>query len=351
MNTWGVIRTYFTLFFLMSNSILYSQSRIDSILKDNSRSITHKLKLQFKDTLGNKTSLPILIIKGEKEGKIFTILAGVHGAEYAPIIATKELKPSDIKGTIIILPITNMGSFYQRTPYINPIDGKNLNRIFPGRKNGTVSEQIADFISSKIIPISDVFLDVHSGDAAEDLLPFVCFYNNKKYPKMTKITKDLCEYSGFEYVVSYPYTIKDNEPAKYAFKQASQGGKIALSFESGKLGYVQPDAVARIKRGFYRIFQKLQIYNYDDLLGEPKFQRLNNPIYIKSPTKGIFYSKFKAGDKVLKNQIVGYITNEFGELTSEIVSPITGIILYMKGTPPTKIDDTLISVSPNDNQG
>ena len=101
-----------------------------------------------------------MIIKGKQRGKVFTILAGVHGAEYAPIIATqeliKELKPSKLIGSIIIIPITNIGSFYKSTPYVNPIDKKNINRIFPGIKNGTVSEKIAHFISSKIIPITDV---------------------------------------------------------------------------------------------------------------------------------------------------------------------------------------------------
>ena len=67
---------------------------------------------------------------------------------------------------------------------------------------------------------------------------------------------------GFENVISYPYTISNDEPAKYVFKQASQSGKIALSFESGKLGYVQKESVDRIKRGYYRIFNKLYIKSH-----------------------------------------------------------------------------------------
>ncbi|RZP06562.1 MAG: hypothetical protein EVA39_06915 [Flavobacteriales bacterium] len=195
------------------------------------------------------------------------------------------------------------------------------------------------------MPISDVFLDVHSGDASEDLLPFVCYYDNKKFSKQTKITRELCEYSGFENVVSYSYTIKEDEPAQYAFKQACQAGKIAFSFESGKLGYLQPEAVKRIKRGFYRIFNKLEMYNSKEVLGQMKFQRLDRQIYIDSPAKGIFYSKFKAGSKVVKDEIIGYITDEFGKTIKKIVSPKTGVILYMKGTPPTKTGSRLFCIS------
>jgi len=99
------------------------------------------------------------------------------------------------------------------------------------------------FITENIIPASDVFLDIHGGDAPEDLLPFICYYNNKNRPAQTQLAKELSDASGFEYVVSYPYTITDEEPAKYVFKQAVQDGKTGLSIEAGKLGIVQEEAV------------------------------------------------------------------------------------------------------------
>lgn len=334
-----------------ANIILFGQNQFDGVYNSPERAIIHKLNLEFKDSFNNKTNLPLLIVKGKEKGRVFSILAGVHGAELAPIVATqeliRELNPSKLKGTLIIFPITNTGSFYSHTPYINPIDKRNINKIFPGQKDGSISEKIAHFISTKIIPISDVFIDAHSGDANEDLLPFVCYYDNKKYPKQTKVAKELSEESGFEYVISYPYTLKDNEPAKYAFKQACQAGKIALSFESGKLGYIQKEAVERIKRGYYRIFDKLDFYPYKDPLGDPEYSNLNSPIYIDSNVQGIFYTEFKAGDKVVKGDKLGYITNAFGEIIDEVFSPESGIIVYMKGVPPTNIDDTLFSISPN----
>ena len=74
------------------------------------------------------------------------------------------------------------------------------------------------------------------------------------------------------------------------------------------------------------------MYNFKDLTEKVKFQRLDRQIYIDPPAKGIFYSKFKAGSKVVKGEIIGYITDEFGETIKKIVSPKTGIILYMKTT-------------------
>ena len=327
------------------------QNKFDSLFLNSPSESINKIKLEFNDDYGNKTFLPLTVIKGKDKGKVFTILAGVHGAEYAPIIATQKLiKKFEVKrlsGTIIILPITNIGAFYSSTPYVNPIDNLNINRIFPGNKNGSVSEKIAHFIATKIIPVSDFFLDAHSGDANEDLLPFVCYYDNQNYPFQTKMAKELSEYSGFENVISYPYTIKNTEPALYAFKQASQVGKIALSFESGKLGYLQPKAVDRILRGYYRIFDKLEMYEYNDLEDKTKFKRLNSPYYIKSKFQGILYSGYKAGDKVIKNNELGFITDEFGKIIERYFASKSGTILYMKGTPPVNIGDTVFSISPN----
>ena len=343
-------RQFIFLFIVIVNQA-NCQNKFDSLFLNSPSESINKIKLEFNDDYGNKTFLPLTVIKGKDKGIVFTILAGVHGAEYAPIIATQKLiKKFEVKrlsGTIIILPITNIGAFYSSTPYVNPIDNLNINRIFPGNKNGSVSEKIAHFIATKIIPVSDVFLDAHSGDANEDLLPFVCYYDNQNYPFQTKMAKELSEYSGFENVISYPYTIKNSEPALYAFKQATQVGKIALSFESGKLGYLQPKAVDRILRGYYRIFDKLEMYEYNVLEEKTKFKRLNSPYYIKSKFQGILYSKYKAGEKVTKNRELGFITDEFGKIIERYFATKSGTILYMKGTPPVNIGDTVFSISPN----
>ena len=345
------MKHYLLIIILFFSNQLLSQNLFDEKFHDSTKSKIHELTLTFSDSLNNNTTLPIIIVKGGSGGKVFTITSGVHGSELSPIIATQkligEIKPSKLKGTLIILPITNIGAFYGYSPYVNPLDKKNINRIFPGKKDGTVSEKIAYFIANKIIPLSDIFIDVHSGDLNEDLLPFVCYYENKNYPKQTKLAKELSEYSGFENVISYPYTIRSDEPAKYVFKHASQSGKIALSFESGKLGFVQQESVDRIKRGYYRIFNKLGMYEYKDPKGDSKFQTLKSPKYLKSKYRGILYTKLNAGDKVIKGQKLGFTTNEFGRKLEDFYSPESGIILYMLGVPATNIDQTVFAISPN----
>jgi len=88
---------------------------------------------------------PYYSIKGKEEGPTICITAGIHGCEYATIIASirlyKNLDPIEVKGNIKIIPIVNLPAFKNRTMFTCPIDNKNLNGLFPGSKNGSYSEQ------------------------------------------------------------------------------------------------------------------------------------------------------------------------------------------------------------------
>ena len=293
--------------------------------------------------------MPVTIFSGKEKGPVFTIIAGIHGYEYPPISAVqdliKEIDPKKLKGTLVVVPIANVGSFYKRTPFVNPSDHKNLNNAFPGSETGTITEQIANYISKQIIPQSDVFLDIHGGDANEDLLPFVCYYNNTSEEKKTLLSSKLSEISGINHIVSYPYTITKTEPAKYAFKQASQNGKTALSIEAGKLGNVQTESVHLIKKAVYNMLNYMEMYSNGAAPEKnPSAVYLNNQEYVKAEVAGIFQSTLKSGDYIKKGDRIGFVSNEFGKVLTEIKSPATGVILYKIGTPPVNKGETVFCI-------
>ncbi len=292
--------------------------------------------------------LPICIINGKEKGAVFTIIAGIHGYEYPPIIALQEIlneiNPQKLNGTLIILPIANIGAFYQRMPFFHPEDKKNLNKTFPGSPSGSISEQIANYITQNIIPNTDIFIDLHGGDANEDLVPFVCFYDNPKNLENTQKAQQLSEISGLPIIVSYPYTISNEEPALYAFKQAVQLGKVSISIEAGKLGNLQSDNVTILKNAIYNILDFSKVYLTEQKTKQKEQKLFTQQIYISSPKKGIFYSKLKAGDFVRKGENLGYITDIFGKQLSNITTPTQGIILYKVGTPPINEGETLFCI-------
>jgi N2-acetyl-L-2,4-diaminobutanoate deacetylase len=100
---------------------------------------------------------------------------GNHGDEYEGPIAlfdlARTLDPAEVHGTVIIVPALNYPAFRAGTR-TSPIDRGNLNRSFPGRPDGTVTEKIADYVQRVLLPISDLVLDFHSGGRTLDFLPF-----------------------------------------------------------------------------------------------------------------------------------------------------------------------------------
>jgi len=339
------VATILILFFTVN---IKAQNKIEAILHNNNWPSQENISIDIDDSQRNKTHIPVTIIKGKKQGPVFTMVAGVHGFEYPPIIAVQELlqeiDEEHLTGTLIVIPIANTAAFYNRTTFLNPQDNLNLNRSFPGSKDGTVTQQIAHFITTEIISNSDIFLDIHGGDANEDLLPFVCYYNNEQKPEQTKRAIELAEASELKHIVSYPYTLKDDKPALYVFKQAVQDGKVGLSIESGKLGNVQKEAVNLIKKGVYNMLGEMNMYKTATTSTTNNKVRVTQREYIKATKKGIFYSKYKAGDLVNKGTIVGYTNDEFGKKIDEIKAQHSGVILYKIGTPPVNIGDTIMCI-------
>ena len=319
---------------------------LSSLLDKKSQRIDLKITM---DNEHHSHYLPLSIINGKEKGKVITIVAGVHGYEYPPIIAIQqllnEINPNELIGTLIFIPIANMGAFQKRVPFLHPTDNKNLNYIFPGNKNGSISEKIADYITQNIILISDIFIDIHGGDANEDLVPFTCYYDNHTNPQNTQIAQQLCEVCSMPYIVSYPYTISKTEPALYAIKQAVQNEIVGLSLEVGKLGTNDPKDVELITDAIYNILSYLNLYSKTNLkTPNPNAQKFSSQFYIKSPTSGIFYSSFKAGDFIKIGQEIGYITDEFGNILEKITAEESGFILYKIGTPPINKGETICCI-------
>ena len=125
--------------------------------------------------IGATTTL-FSIIHGAKPGPVLALTAGVHGQEYTPILALqrllKSVDPKTLTGTIVLVHVANMPSFLARTIYYSPADGKNLNRVFPGKADGTLSERIALTITREVIEKATHLIDLHCGDGNESLRPY-----------------------------------------------------------------------------------------------------------------------------------------------------------------------------------
>ncbi len=126
-----------------------------------------------------KYEWPYIAIAGLMAGPTVLITAGIHAAEYTGIEAAirigRATSPEVVRGTILILPLLNRPGFYERSIYVNPEDGDNLNRLFPGKTDGTWGERFAHRLLTEIVTKCDYSIDLHAGDLIEDLVPFVIY--------------------------------------------------------------------------------------------------------------------------------------------------------------------------------
>jgi predicted deacylase len=299
----------------------------------------------------HQTQLPVTVFHGQHIGPVLGITAGVHGYEYAPIMAGQELirsiDPQQLSGTVILVQIANLESFLGRSPYVNPLDKKNLNRSFPGNAEGTVTERLADFITQQVIPRCNFFLDMHSGDAPEDLMPYSAYYQHHKFPTISHQAKLMAQSMGFDHIVVFKTTEKDymkeNQPSLYCSAQAFKMGIPSADIECGKLGLVEPDLINKIVSAVQSLLKHLRMsdgvieLNTDALL-------IADRSYISSDQSGVFYPLKSSGDYITKGTKIGYITDFFNRPLDEIYAPNDGIILYMLGTPPVNKGETLVTI-------
>jgi len=295
---------------------------------------------------GIKTAIPITIIRGAKKGKVLALVAAVHGAEYPPVLALYRIKdqvdPKKLSGTLVLVHIANLPSFQKRTIYYNPFDWKNLNRVFPGDPNGSLSQRMAYVLNEEIVKKCDYLLDLHCGDANEALIPYSYWMISDKKSTDAK-TKDMALAFGLRHIIIDTTRTKDPKDSKYLGNTAILQGKPAITTESGFLGRTDEESIARNVKGILSVMRLLKMID-----GKPDF--VADPVWIdkyevvNSNYDGLFYPQVEMGAMVTQGQTVGMVKDYFGNIKEDVKAPFAGIILYFIGTPPANKGEPLFEV-------
>lgn len=290
------------------------------------------------------TSLPISVIHGSKPGPVLALIAGNHGYEYPPIIALQNLlprlDPQSISGTVILVHVANLPSFLKRTIYYSPIDGKNLNRVYPGKADGTVSERIAYQITREVIEKADYVIDIHGGDGNESLRHYTYWDVKAGGPAVVERSKQMALAFGFDHIVMDSERPTDPNNSIYCSTTATTRGKPAITVESGALGMTDHESIARIERGVFNLMRHLKMIEGPAAVVEhPLF--IDQNVVLRSEATGIFYPLIERGHSVKKGTLLGYVTDFFGKKVFELRAPFDSTVLYIIGTPPINAGEPL----------
>jgi hypothetical protein len=185
------------------------------------------------------TRIPLTVVHGQEPGPVLALVGGTHGSEVAPILALhrvrRDLDPALLRGTVIIVHVANLPSFQKRTIYYSPIDGKNLNRVYPGKAGGTVSERIAHRITAEVIERADYLVDMHAGDGNEDLFPYSYWNKSGLDARTDSLGREMAVAWGNHGIVIDTARPRDPNASMYTQNTAHLRGKPAITTEGGYL--------------------------------------------------------------------------------------------------------------------
>jgi uncharacterized protein len=286
------------------------------------------------------------VINGATPGRVLALVSGAHGTEYSSIIALEklitELEPAQLSGTVVLLPLVNLPSFEQKVPHVNPVDGKSMNRFYPGKSDGTQTERASYLITKEVVDRCDYLIDYHGGDLDESLRPYAYWAPTGKEAQ-DRVSKEMVLAFGLDHIIIWRDRPTDPAATRYLDNTASVHGKPSIVVEAGYAGTTETDDIALLVRGTLSAMRALKM-----LPGEA--HPIENPVWLEkivdvnSDQEGIFYPLVKRGTYVAAGMKLGYVTDFFGKVILEARAPVAGVILHLDAVPSLKKGDNIANI-------
>lgn len=285
------------------------------------------------------TNIPVIVVNGLKPGPTLALVAGTHGTEYASIIALEKLArsatPSGLSGALIIVPLVNLASFAEKVPHLNPVDGKNMNRFFPGKPDGTQTERASWAIAKQVVEKCDYLMDFHGGDLDENLRRY------SYWAQTGKNTLDAASYAmvlafGLDHIILQDFRspVAAGGPVTLT-RFAADSGKPSIAVEAGHAGTTNAEDVDALVDGSVHVMRHLKM-----LPGQAA--PVEHPLWIgrisvvASEHDGVFYPLAVPEAYVAQGMRIGYVTDYFGNKIWDVTAPVSGVIIYIGAVPSMK---------------
>lgn len=275
--------------------------------------------------------IPVYIFRSKNPGPVVLFLAGMHGDEINGIEIIRQLmwgKYFDNLhcGSVITIPILNIVSFLDGTRELP--DGRDLNRCFPGSQGGSLGSRIAYDLMNEIVPQIDYGVDFHTGGAKLNNYPQLrCVLSDSKNAELSK-------QFGAPFILNAPFRDKTLR------KLASLRGKSILVYEGGESLRFNKLAISEGINGCLRLLNSLKMLEVE--VPASKSIVLDDTRWLRAKVSGLFRSTKKYGSFMEKNEIVGTITDPYGEMELPLKAPGDGYIIGINNQPIINEGDALI---------
>lgn len=270
---------------------------------------------------------PVIVINGAGDGPTLCLTAGVHATEYAPIDAVMRivhsLTPATLHGAVIAVPVVNMRMFDSRTGFVSPFDGLNLNKIAPGRSDGSISEILAKVLLDEVITRAAYHIDLHAGDLGEMLLPFAGFplTGKREFDEQGEALARLYSPKLISIAGSDEKIPPFSDGIVYA---ATRRGVVSIFAESGGNGTLE-DADVRVHvEGVTNVMRYLRMIDGAPTAAGPRVSARDRKV-VRATRAGLLRLRVRIGDELVAGQEVAEVCNVFGEVVETVRSTGAGI--------------------------
>ena len=283
--------------------------------------------LAIGETPGGPIRVPLVIINGRDDGPVLCMTAGVHATEYAPIDAVMRLvqtiEPDTLRGAVIAVPVSNVRMFEHREGFVSPLDGLNLNRVAPGRRDGSISEILADVLLREVIGAAEYHIDFHAGDLGEMLLPFAGYaltgradLDAQGEALARAFTPRLISLSAAgSSIPPFPGSLNHS---------ASRNGIVSILAESGGNGTLDEADVRIHLDGAHNVMRHLGMIDGGPAAVGPRLAARDR-IVVRASRSGLLSLEVRIGDEIEAGQQVAVVRNVFGEVVERVRSPGAGL--------------------------
>ncbi|WP_107039803.1 succinylglutamate desuccinylase/aspartoacylase family protein [Brumimicrobium mesophilum] len=282
--------------------------------------------------------IPVIVSHANKTGPILLLLAGLHGDEINGIEAVRQIikkgwhKPN--YGTVICIPVFNIFGFLNLSREFP--DGRDLNRVFPGTKNGSLASQFAYIFMKEIAPLTDVIIDFHTGASQRNNFP------QTRADFRDKGSRELCD------VFAAPFTIDSAVLAKSIRNSVTKLGKKYILFEGGKANRIENFVVNTAINGTLRVMQHLGMRYFDVEDNEEPSHVIKRTKWIRASSSGVLNLRVENGQYVEKGSVLAIISDPFGKFERSVKSPTNGFIFNVNEIPLVNKGDAIFNIGKRD---
>ena len=291
-------------------------------------------------------TIPVVVANGAKPGPVLALVSGLHGTEYASIIALERviarIDPTTLSGTVIIVPLVNVPSFEQKVPHVNPTDRKSMNRFYPGKIDGTQTERASFLITKEIVDRCDHLIDLHGGDLDESLRPY-SYWPLTGNAAQDRVSREMALAFGVDHIIISADRPKDPAASRYLDNTANTRGKASIAVEAGYAGTTETEDVELLANGCFNVMRYFHM-----IPGNPTF--VQNPVWLEnvasvtSSANGIFYPSVRRGTFVQQGMKIGSLTDYLDRPLADFTAPVSGVVTYIRAVPSMTKGETVASI-------